>query len=414
MNDRAQGIIKRFSAASVISALKDTPAVMVIGPRQCGKTTLARELIDGERPYLTLDNQTTRLAAQTDPTGMIRDLDRAIIDEVQLAPDLLRAIKESIDNDRRPGRFLLTGSANILTLPKISESLAGRMEIVTLLPLSRAEVRGQRPAFLQNALAGQLAKPAEKMIALDLIRAVLTGGYPEMLDRARPDRRSAWARSYIQAIVQRDVREIVEIDKLDHVPRLIQVLAHHSAQLTNFTKIGGQVGLDDKTTRAYLGILEQLFLIKRVEPWFNNRLSRLVKTPKLHFLDSGLLAALLGATEQRITADRSIFGPLLETFVMSEIMKQFGWLDDSCTLTHYRDKDKNEVDFVIENAAGDVVGIEVKSAASVSGSDFKGLKKLADATGTAFKLGVVLYDGELSLPFGERMYTAPVSCLWGK
>jgi predicted AAA+ superfamily ATPase len=414
MDDRTEGIIKRFSAASVISALKDTPAVMVIGPRQCGKTTLARELIHGERPYLTLDNQTTRLAAQTDPTGMIRDLDRAIIDEVQLAPDLLRAIKESIDNDRRPGRFLLTGSANILTLPKISESLAGRMEIVTLLPLSRAEIRGQRPAFLQSALAGQLAKSAEKMIGADLIRAVLTGGYPEMLDRARPDRRSAWARSYIQAIVQRDVREIVDVEKLDHIPRLLQVLAHYSAKLTNFTEMGSAVGLDDKTTRAYLNILEQVFLIKRVEPWFNNRLSRLVKTPKLHFLDSGLLAALLGTTAQRITADRSIFGPLLETFVMSEIMKQFGWLDDSCTLSHYRDKDKNEVDFVVENAAGDVVGIEVKSAASVSGSDFKGLKKLADATGTAFKLGVVLYDGELSLPFGEQMYAAPISCLWGK
>jgi predicted AAA+ superfamily ATPase len=267
---------------------------------------------------------------------------------------------------------------------------------------------------LQNALAGQLAKPAEKMIGADLVRAVLTGGYPEMLDRARPDRRSAWARSYIQAIVQRDVREIVDVEKLDHVPRLLQVLAHYSAKLTNFTEMGSAVGLDDKTTRAYLNILEQVFLIKRVEPWFNNRLSRLVKTPKLHFLDSGLLAALLGTTAQRITADRSMFGPLLETFVMSEIMKQFGWLDDSCTLTHYRDKDKNEVDFVIENAAGDLVGIEVKSAASVSGSDFKGLKKLADATGAAFKLGVVLYDGELSLPFGERMYAAPISCLWGK
>jgi uncharacterized protein len=157
-----------------------------------------------------------------------------------------------------------------------------------------------------------------------------------------------------------------------------------------------------------------VFLIKRVEPWFNNRLSRLVKTPKLHFLDSGLLAAILGATTERITADRSIFGPLLETFVMSEILKQFGWLDDSRTLSHYRDKDKNEVDFVIENAAGDLVGIEVKSAAPVSGRDFKGLKKLADATGTAFKLGVVLYDGELSLPFGERMYAAPISYLWGK
>jgi predicted AAA+ superfamily ATPase len=406
-------IIKRFSAASVTLALKDTPAVMVIGPRQCGKTTLARELIDGERQYVTLDNETTRLAALADPTGMVRDLGRAIIDEVQLAPELLRAIKESIDNDRRPGRFLLTGSANILTLPKVSESLAGRMEIVTLLPLSRAEIRAHRPTFLQNAFEGRLVRPAEKLLATDLVQAVLVGGYPEMLERERPQRRSAWARSYIRAVVQRDVREIAEVQKLEQVPRLLRVLAHSAAQLANFTQIGGQLGLDDKTTRAYVGILEQLFLIKRVEPWFSNRLSRLLKTPKLHFLDSGLLAALLGATPERIAANRAIFGPLLETFVMSEIMKQMGWLEDGYTLSHYRDKDKYEIDFVIESAAGEIIGVEVKAAATVGDSDFKGLRKLADATGKAFRLGVVLYDGERSLPFGERLYAAPISCLWG-
>jgi len=181
---------------------------------------------------------------------MVRDLDRAIIDEVQLASELLRAIRESIDNDRRPGRFLLTGSANILTLLKISESLAGRMEIVTLLPLSRAEIRRHRPAFLQNAFAGKLVRPAEKMIAADLIRAVLVGGYPEMLEREQPERRSAWARSYIRAIVQRDVREIVEVEKLEQVPRLLRVLAHSSAQLTNFTQIGGQLGLSVCGLRA--------------------------------------------------------------------------------------------------------------------------------------------------------------------
>jgi predicted AAA+ superfamily ATPase len=413
MDAHEKSIIKRFSATRVSSALKDTPAVMVIGPRQCGKTTLVRELIDGERQYLTLDNKTTRLAAQTDPTGVVRDLDRAIIDEVQLAPDLLRAIKESIDSNRRPGRFLLTGSANILTLPKISESLAGRMEIVTLLPLSHAEIRGRRPAFLQNAFMSRLVKPSEKVIGVDLVQTVLVGGYPEMLKRERPDRRNAWARSYIQAIVQRDVREVVEVEKLEQLPRLLGVLAHYSAQLTNFTQIGGQLGLDDKTARTYLGILEQLFLVKRIEPWFNNRLSRLLKTPKLHFLDSGLLATLQGATTERVASNRGIFGPLLETFVLSELMKQMGWIDDGYSLSHYRDKEKNEVDFVIENTAAEIVGIEVKAAATVGGNDFKGLRKLADATGKAFKLGVVLYDGEQSLPFGERMYAAPVSCLWG-
>jgi hypothetical protein len=406
-------IIKRFSAENVTRALKDTPVVIVTGPRQCGKTTLVRELISGKRHYLTLDNKSTRLAARTDPTGLVRELDRAIIDEVQLAPELLRAIKESVDNDRRPGRFLLTGSANILTLPMVSESLAGRMEVIMLLPLSRAEILKRRPVFLENAFSGRLVKPAEPLLGADLVRAVLTGGYPEMLERTQPQRRRAWARSYIRAIVQRDVREIVEVEKLDQVPRLLRALAHQSGQLTNFTQLGGQIGLDDKTTRNYLGILEQVFLVRRIEPWFRNQLSRLLKTPKLHFLDSGLLASLLGATAERIAANRLLFGPLLESFVFAEVMKQETWLENSCTLTHYRDKDKDEVDIVVENEMGEIVGIEIKAGATIGGGDFNGLRKLAAAAGKDFKLGVVLYDGAQPLPFGDRMYAAPITCLWG-
>jgi uncharacterized protein len=387
--------------------------VIVTGPRQCGKTTLVRQLIDGKRDYLTLDNETTRTAARTDPTGFVRDLNHVIIDEVQLAPELLRAIKESIDSDRRPGRFLLTGSANILTIPKISESLAGRMEIVSLYPLSRAEITGHRPAFLKNAFAGRLVKSRQPLMGADLISATLAGGYPEMLERPQPQRKSAWAKSYLKAIVLRDVRGIAEIEKLEHMPRLLKVLAHHAGQLTNFTQIGGQIGLDDKTTRSYIGILEQLYLVRRLEPWYRNQLSRLIKTPKLHFLDSGLLSTLMGITAQRIAASRSIFGPLLETFVVSEVLKQEAWLDEHCVLSHYRDKDQDEVDIVLENESGDVVGIEVKASATIGGSDFKGLRKLASATGRAFRLGVILYDGARSLPFGERLYAAPLSCLWG-
>jgi uncharacterized protein len=287
------------------------------------------------------------------------------------------------------------------------------MEIVTLLPLSRAEIMGRHSTFLKSAFAGKLVKPLENLVGAELVRAALIGGYPEMLGRAQPNRRSAWARSYIRAIVQRDVREIVKIEKLDQVPRLLRVLAHHSGQLTNFTQIGGQLGLDDKTTRSYVGILEQLFLVRRVEPWFRNRLSRLLKTPKVHFLDSGLLAVLLGANAERIAANRSLFGPLLETFVFSEILKQETWLEENCVLSYYRDKDKDEVDFVVENELGEIVGIEVKASATVGGGDFKGLKKLAAAAGKDFKLGVVLYDGEQSLPFGDGLYAAPISCLWG-
>ena len=413
MADADQALYPRFAAAHVATALRDTPVVMVIGPRQCGKTTLARDFVKNSRDFITMDDDTVLGSARSDPAGLIRGLNRATIDEVQRAPDLLRAIKRSVDEDRRAGRFLLTGSANLLTLPQVSESLAGRMEIVHLFPLAQSEIYGKEPGFLKAAFKGKLGRLAEMKVGQDLVEAVVTGGYPEMLRRKQPERRQAWARDYIRAIVQRDVRDIAEVEKLDQMPRLLQVLAHHSGQLTNFTQIGGQIGFDDKTTRKYLGILEQLFLVRRVEPWFRNQLKRLVKTPKLHFLDSGLLAMLVGVTPTRIAKDRSLFGGLLETFVFSEVLKQVSWMQESCAVYHYRDKDKDEVDIVLEDSTGAVVGIEVKASATVNTADFKGLRKLADACGDDFKFGVVLYDGEKGVPFGNRLFAAPLSSLWG-
>ncbi len=402
----------RFAADRVKTALKDTPVVLVDGPRQSGKTTLVRGVRDGARSYVTLDDDTVLAAARADPVGFIRGFDRCTIDEVQRAPDLLRAIKRAVDQDRRPGRFLLTGSANVLTLPTVSDSLAGRMEVVTLLPLSRAEVRGRRPAFLRLAFAGALVKTPEPLTGDRLVQAVLTGGYPEMLSRKDPRRRQEWARAYLKAIIERDVREIASVDRLNLMPRLLRFLAHHSGQLTNFALIGAQNDLDDKTTKKYVGVFEHLFLIRRFEPWFHNQLKRLVKTPKLQFVDSGLLAAISGTTAERLARDRTAFGPLLEAFVVSEVMKQSAWLPEPCAFFHYRDKDQDEVDLVIENEAGEVVAIEVKAAATVGAADFKGLRKLAGATADRFKLGVVVHDGEHTVAFGDRLYAAPVSCLW--
>jgi uncharacterized protein len=413
MNDTNQKLFPRFATELVTTALKDTPVVTVTGPRQSGKTTLVRDLVGSHREFITMDDDTALAAAHSDPTGLVRGLDRTTIDEVQRAPDLLRAIKKSVDEDRRPGRFLLTGSANILTLPQVKESLAGRMEIVDLLPLAQGEIRRKKPSFLSSAVAGQISKPSEIMIGKDLVEAVLVGGYPEMLRRGDPKRRQSWARDYMKAIVQRDVREIAEVERLDQMPRLLHVLAHHSGQLTNFTQLGGQIGLDDKTTRKYFGILEQLFLVRRVEPWFRNQLKRLVKTPKLHFLDSGLLGASLGASPERVASDRSIFGTLLETFVFSEVLKQASWSGESYSLYHYRDKDQDEVDLVIETPDGGLIGVEVKAGATVHGDDFKGLRKLQAVCADQFKLGVVLYDSETAVPFGNHLLAAPLSCLWG-
>lgn len=403
----------RFAETRLREALTDTPVVALNGPRQSGKTTLVRKLADRNRRYLTLDDSTVLEAARRDAVGFIRGLDRAVIDEIQRAPELLLAIKQSVDEDRRPGRFLLTGSAHILTIPKVRESLAGRMEVLPLYPLSRGEVLGgRRPAFLARAFAGELPRPTDKLAGNELIEVVLAGGYPEVLARLTERRQRDWCRAYIEAIVARDIREVATIEKLGQIPRLLEVLALFSGQLVNLTEIGGRLGLDHKTAGRYTQVLEQLFLVRHIRPWSRNELKRLVKTPKLHFLDTALLAAVSGRTAARLKGQRTALGPLLESFVYAELLKQASWADDPVSFFHYRDKDQLEVDIVLENDAGHIVGIEVKAAASVNASDFRGLERLASAAGRAFKLGIVLYDGDASVSFGDRLRAAPFPSLW--
>lgn len=401
-------------AGTIKQALTDTPVTLINGPRQCGKTTLARLFAGAGRAWLTLDDGTLLAAALADPVGFIGQHERMIIDEVQRAPTLLRAIKHSVDENRKPGRFLLTGSTDILSLPGISDSLAGRMEIVELLPFSQAELQGQPSGLLSRLFAGETPQTtsdaSRKQPTLE--QRVLLGGYPEMLARPLPARRQAWARDYVRAIVQRDVRDIAQIDKLDQLPLLLRAIAQQSAQLTNFNQLAGQLGIDAKTSRKYVGILEQVFLVKRLEPWFRNHLSRLIKTPKLHLLDTGLLATLRGLTPERLIHDRNAWGTLLETFVHAELLKMLPLQDQACRLFHYRDKDQVEVDIVLETDSGQVAGFEVKAAASVNAADFAGLRKLAQAAGDDFIGGMVLYDGAHVASFGGNLHAVPFSALW--
>jgi len=385
---------------------------MVIGTRGCGKSSLVRNFISKERKYITLDNDAALGSARYDPAGFVRGMDSAIIDEVQKAPELLLAIKQSVEDDGRPGRFLLTSSANLVLLQHLPESLASRMEIITLLPISRAEIDGSRPTFLTAAFSGELVEPPFQLIGGDLLQTVVAGGYPEMLRRKEP-RRKSWARDYVMNLVRQDAWEIGGVEKLDRLPRLLEALATHSGQLTNFSQIGSQLELDDKTTQKYTGILEQLFLVQRVPAWFESRLSRPVKAPKLHFVDSGMHAAMLGLSAEKVAKNRAAFGALLGTFVYSEIVKQASWSNELYTVNHFRDKDQDKVDFLIEDESGALIGIEVKPAATVYGTDFKGLRKIQVHCGDKLKLGVVLYDGTKAVAFGDRLFAAPISCLWG-
>lgn len=403
----------RFAEGLVRTALRDTRVVAISGPRQSGKTTLARRFTQPGRTYLTLDSQPTLAAARADPVAFIRGLDRAIIDEVQRAPDLLLAIKQSVDEDPRPGRFLVTGSANLLTIKTVNDSLAGRVEVIPLYPLSRGErLRLKTPQFMAKAFRGLLPRPAESLIGDKLLEVVAGGGYPDAIKRRAERRRDDWCRAYLKSIVERDIPEIADIAAPDQIPRLLELSARFSGQLTNLSELGRTLGLDHKTVGHYLGILEQLYLIQRIQPWARNELSRLVKTPKLHFIDSGLLTTMRGYSVARLRSERSLLGPLLETFVFSELVKSAAWSKERVSIFHYRDKDQLEADFILENASGQLIGIEVKAAASVTKRDFAGLERVAAAAGSAFVQGVLLYDGDQTLSFGETLRAAPLSTLW--
>ena len=405
--------IPRHVQRKISTALQDTRVVLVVGPRQAGKTTLARLFSTRERPYLTLDDAATLAAARSDPTGFVRGLKQAVIDEVQRAPGLLLAIKESVDKDPAPGRFLLTGSTNLMAMPLVADSLAGRLEVITLLPFAQTELAGTQGDLLDRLFDGEGLPAVHNPVLGDaLMQRVLSGGYPEALRRSTASRRMAWLEDYVALILDRDVRDIANIDQLDRMPRLLDVLAAHAGQLVNHSSYGAALGLTAPTAQKYVGILERLFLLHMVPPWSHNAISRLTKTPKLHFLDTGLLAALRDVTASQLEKDRTSYGPLLENFVVSEVIKLTTWSDKRIRISHFRTKDQDEVDLVLEDRRGRVIGIEVKASATVRPQDLRGLRQLQVAVGDKFVQGLVLHDHDHITPFDQKLHAGPVSLLW--
>lgn len=407
-------MLLRHIEDSVHTAMADTPVVLLNGARQTGKTTLAQALAEKTgADYFTLDDASTLALAASDPTGFIRNLrGPVVIDEIQKAPDLFPAIKVAVDKNRRPGRFLLTGSANVMTLPRLSESLAGRMEVIPLFPFSTGELTGTREGFVKHLFDGTIAKAKLSVTKNDLVARLTCGGYPEAVERRTESRRAAWFASYISTILQRDVRDLARVDALHQLPNLLKLLAARTSGLMNLADLGRDVALPHTTVTRYLALLETVFLIHRLPAWSTNLGKRLVKSPKQHLVDTGLACHLIGADGRRLSEDRSLLGRMMETFVVGELRKQLSWTDPHTALSYFRTATGSEVDAVLETADGSVAGVEIKASATVGASDFAALQALRDQLRKRFQSGIVLYLGEHVVPFGHKLWLVPLAALW--
>ena len=413
-------MLLRHLTDNLLDALADTPAVLVNGARQTGKSTLVQsaELADQSRQYLTFDDPSILAAAKRDPNGFIAGLNTPVtLDEVQHAPELFPVIKAAIDRKRQSGRFLLTGSANVMLLPKLSESLAGRMEVLTLWPFSQGEMHGVRESFLDTLFSTQPVGWRGKSATVgreELLGTVLAGGYPPAVVRQRAARRDAWFQSYVMTMLQRDIRDLANIADVTAVPRLLTVVAARAGGLLNFADLARAVALPQTTLKRYFALLESTFLVQLLRPWGRNLGKRVIQTPKVYLNDTGLLAYVLGITIDRLKAEGTLAGAVLKNFVLMELRKQSSWSVAQPELFYWRTASGQEVDIVLEDRAGRLAGVEIKAAATLGGNDVRGLQALASAAGRNWVRGVVLYTGTEVIPFSGNLHGVPLAQLWSK
>lgn len=399
------------------TALEDTPVVLLVGARQTGKSTLAQHVVAdaSDARYLTLDDAPTLAAAVSDPVHFVGANDRMmVIDEVQRAPELLLAIKAAVDRDRRPGRFLLTGSANVLTLPRVSESLAGRVEVLSLWPLAQVEIeRHAHSDVVARLFSTDSDEPDTTPIGREeIVERILRGGFPPAVVRDEPERRSAWFASYLTTLTQRDIRDLANVERALDLPRLLRAIALRMTQPLNKNRIAGTLPMPYSTLNRYLALLELLFIVHRVPSWHGNHGKRLVKAPKLLLADSGLAAHVVGADAGAFERGTADLGAAVEAFVGMELVRLAALDATRATVHHYRARTGAEIDFLLEAPDGRVVGVEVKAGATVGRADFRHLADVRDALGDRFVRGVILHLGERALPFGDRLAAWPISALW--
>jgi predicted AAA+ superfamily ATPase len=398
----------------VNAALADTRVVLISGARQAGKSTLVH-VVAGDRPAecRDLDRAQDRSAATADPVGFIESAELLVIEEIQRVPELLLAIKASVDEDPRPGRYLLTGSARLFGMVAAPDALPGRMETIELWPFSQGELDGEPDGFVDAIFAlGPELRHDSTVTRADYAARIVRGGLPEATSRDDARRRQRFLDAYVQALIDRDVRQLADIQHKGELRRLLRLLAARSATIIAANSLESALGLSRPTIARYLQALEEIFLVRRIPGRSRNLGTRATAAPKLIFVDSGIAANEIAVDARALLRPGAPFGPLLESFVLSELSRQLTWSARAVELSHYRDHNKYEVDAVLEDRSGHVVGIEVKAASTVGPDDFRGLRRLADRLGDDFVAGVVLYTGTSTLPFGDRLRAMPVSALW--
>jgi len=411
-------MLNRHLTGPLLEALADTPAVLVNGARQTGKSTLVQstEVAGQDRQYLTFDDPGILAAARRDPNGFVAGLSAPVtLDEIQHVPELFSVIKADIDRNRQPGRFLLTGSANVMLLPKLSESLAGRMELLTLWPFSQGEIRGVKESFVDTLFSGKSVGWSGKSPVMsweEMLASIVDGGYPPAVARKSAARRDAWFQSYVTTVLQRDIRDLANIADTTAVPRLLSVVAARAGGLLNFADLSRTMALPQTTLKRYFALLEATFLVQLLRPWARNLGQRAIQTPKVYLNDTGLLAYLLGVTVDRLKGEGNVAGSVLENFVLMELRKQCAWSATRPELFYWRTVSGREVDIVLEDRTGKVVGVEVKAAATLGSNDVGGLQALATAVGKNWVRGVVLYAGAETIPFSANLHGIPIRRLW--
>lgn len=398
----------------ILSGLADSPVVFIQGPRQCGKSTLVQALASGRHRarYLSLDDPSQLAAARADPNGFLSGLTgNVVIDEVQYAPDLFPALKRAVDRDRRPGRFLLTGSANALVVPEMAQALVGRVDLVTLHGLSQGEIASRSEGFVDWAFS-KASPPVEFDTVRNLATRIATGGFPEAVARKTKDRRAAWFDSYVTTLLQRDVRELAQIDAFSALSQLLRLCAARASGVLNLSEIARALAMPQTSLKRHFALLEAVFLVHRLPAWHANLGKRLVRSPKVFLHDSGLACHLQGVDATAWNDPTTRRGALLENFVFGELERQIGWSSVRTTLHHYRSHAGDEVDFLLEDTKGRVVGVEVKATATPGSADVEPLRKLAAELGARFVRGVVLTTGSESVSFDARIHALPISALW--